>query len=92
MAIGTEEIQKLGRLAKTGFSESEILHLSSQIETIIGYFNRLRTLDLKSVEPSSHVIPITCPLRADRPNRTEGTAAKLLYFRHNLFLVPPAIE
>lgn len=92
MVISPVEIKKLGRLAKTGLTETEVLRLGSQIDTIIGYFNRLRTLDLKTVEPSSHVIPITCPRRIDKPIREEGIAAKLPYFRHNLFVVPRAIE
>lgn len=93
MAISSPEIKKLGRLAKTGLSQAEVERLGSQIDTIIDYFNRLRTLDLKSVEPSSHVIAITCPLRADNPRKElENTASKLNYFRHNLFVVPKAID
>lgn len=86
------EIRKVGALAKVVFTDAEIERLGPQVSAIVGYFNRLKTLDLAAVEPSSHVVPITCPVRADQPEQTRGTADRLPYFRLSFFFAPRAIE
>lgn len=71
--------------------EREIL--GPQLEGIVRYFDRLRQVALKGVEPTSHVVDLSCPRRPDEVERCElDFTPTFHYLRHRFFFVPPAIE
>ena len=82
-------VRKLGKLAKLALSDAEIERFGEQTERIIEYFRSLKALDLKGVEPTSHVIDVECWRRPD----TRGETLKCLgdifpYLKYGHFRVP----
>jgi len=55
MAITREEVLKIADLAKLHFSEAEIDAFVSQFQRILEYIEQLKEVDIKGVEPTSHV-------------------------------------
>ncbi|MEK7338710.1 MAG: Asp-tRNA(Asn)/Glu-tRNA(Gln) amidotransferase subunit GatC [candidate division NC10 bacterium] len=86
MKITLQEVEHVARLARLALSEEEKEQMRSQLDRILGYIEKLNQLDTTSVEPTSHVIPMTNVFRDDAlvpslpreealgnaPNRQEG--------------------
>lgn len=49
-------IEHLSRLARLSLSDSEAKLFEDQLSSILGYVEKLNSLDTKGVEPTSHVI------------------------------------
>lgn len=52
MAIETEDIRKIARLAHLEISEAEVTLFAPQMADIVAYVEQLNELDTKNVEPS----------------------------------------
>jgi aspartyl-tRNA(Asn)/glutamyl-tRNA(Gln) amidotransferase subunit C len=85
-------VRKLGKLARLALSDAEIERFGEQTERIIEYFQSLKALDFKEIEPTSHVIDVECWRRPD----TRGETLKCLgdifpYLKYGHFQVPRII-
>lgn len=81
------------RLARIGLNEAEIKLFGSQLTKIVGYFSNLETLDLKDIEPTSHVIEITCPRRTDDKIKCpDDVLAKMPWVKFGQFSVPIILD
>jgi aspartyl-tRNA(Asn)/glutamyl-tRNA(Gln) amidotransferase subunit C len=95
MKISKEDVIKVAELARLEFSDEETGKFTEQMGNILGYIERLNELDTDNVEPTSHVLDISTPLRED-------TVVKLLTIEEVLqnapeteddfFVVPQVIE
>ena len=83
-------VRKLGKLSKLALSQEEIARFGDQAEKIIGYFQSFKGLDLSAVEPTSHVVDISCWRRPDTRGETlKCLADKFPYLnRYGYFPVP----
>jgi aspartyl-tRNA(Asn)/glutamyl-tRNA(Gln) amidotransferase subunit C len=94
LAIGIETARHIARLAHLEFSDEEILRLSLQLNEILGYIEKLDRLELRSVEPTSHVTAAGQVFREDRvaPSLTVAEAlANAPESREGQFTVPKVI-
>ncbi|TAM39544.1 Asp-tRNA(Asn)/Glu-tRNA(Gln) amidotransferase subunit GatC, partial [bacterium] len=73
----------------------ELEKLSGQLHDILGFIDKLSSLDTSQVNPSSHILPINNVLREDKPRDTltpdkalENAPAK----KGNFFSVPKILE
>jgi aspartyl-tRNA(Asn)/glutamyl-tRNA(Gln) amidotransferase subunit C len=66
MRIGIETVRHVARLANLEFSDPELELLERQLDSILGYIDKLNELDTTSVEPTSHVIRMEQAMREDR--------------------------
>lgn len=57
----------VARLARLELSEREIGELTGELSGILEHVERIATLDLHDVEPTTHVVPLENVLRADEP-------------------------
>ena len=55
-ALSAAEVRKVARLARLELTDEQIERYRAQLGAVLGYFERLRELDLEGVEPMSHVI------------------------------------
>lgn len=65
MKISPQQVQKVGELARLQLSADETVALAEQLSRLVAHFEQLDELDTRGVEPTSHVLPLTCPGRAD---------------------------
>ncbi|MCH8849984.1 MAG: Asp-tRNA(Asn)/Glu-tRNA(Gln) amidotransferase subunit GatC [Chloroflexi bacterium] len=65
MRLTREEVQHIAKLARIGFSESDVAMFQEELSEILGHFEALRALDTKGVPPTSHAVPLENVMRAD---------------------------
>ncbi len=55
MAVTIKDVEHIARLAKLKFSDSEKEKLQTELNSILGYIDKLNELDLENVEPLENV-------------------------------------
>jgi aspartyl-tRNA(Asn)/glutamyl-tRNA(Gln) amidotransferase subunit C len=55
MSITREDIIKVAELAKLHFSDEELGEFTAQFQRILDYIEQLKELEVKGIEPTSHV-------------------------------------
>ncbi len=55
MSITPEDVLKIAELARLYFEEEEIEAFASQFQRILDYVEQLKQVDVRNVEPTSHV-------------------------------------
>lgn len=65
MAIGRKEVEHIAALARLSLDEDEKLRLEKDLNAILGYVEKLNSLDTKGIEPTSHTLEITNAFRED---------------------------
>ena len=55
MSITRAEVLKIAELAKLHFSEAELDAFTAQFQRILDYIEQLKQIDVKEIEPTSHV-------------------------------------
>lgn len=66
MELSREEVQKIAELAKLDLDENELNLYAKQLSEILGYFERLQSLDTSHIEPTASVLPLKNVMRLDR--------------------------
>ena len=54
MAITRAEVLKIAELGKLHFSETELDAFTAQFQHILDYIEKLKSVDIEGVEPTSH--------------------------------------
>jgi aspartyl-tRNA(Asn)/glutamyl-tRNA(Gln) amidotransferase subunit C len=65
--IDREEVLHVAGLARLAFSEQELELLARELSAVLDHVAKIGELDLRDVEPTSHVVEVTGRLRADEP-------------------------
>ncbi len=65
MAVTKQEVEKIAELARLEFNESEIEHLTKDMNQILHHMDKLNELDTLNVEPLSHPIEVKNVFRED---------------------------
>jgi aspartyl-tRNA(Asn)/glutamyl-tRNA(Gln) amidotransferase subunit C len=65
MPITRDEVLETALLARLELAPDEIPTLQADLAAILGYVATLAALDTAGVEPTSHAVPLDCPLRED---------------------------
>jgi aspartyl-tRNA(Asn)/glutamyl-tRNA(Gln) amidotransferase subunit C len=60
-----EDVQRLARLARVELTDAEQDLFAHQLGDILAYAEQLQTVDTNGVDPMSHALATTGPLRAD---------------------------
>jgi aspartyl-tRNA(Asn)/glutamyl-tRNA(Gln) amidotransferase subunit C len=63
--ISREEVEEIALLARLRLGDDEVDRLRGELSAVLGYVEQLGELDVGGVEPMTHAVPITCPLRPD---------------------------
>ena len=66
MAITRDDVLETALLARLELGPDEIPALEADLAAILGYVATLAALDTSGVEPTTHAVPLDCPLREDR--------------------------
>jgi aspartyl-tRNA(Asn)/glutamyl-tRNA(Gln) amidotransferase subunit C len=66
--VSSDDVQRVARLARIRVEDAEAEGLAGELAAVLGYVELLDSLDVTGVEPTSTVIPLATPLRADEPS------------------------
>jgi|SRR5688572_26490782 len=65
--ISREDVQHVARLARLELSEAELERMRVELNNILAFMDKLRSLDTSGVEPTSHAVPLRNVMREDEP-------------------------
>ena len=95
MKISKEEVKETAELARLEFSDYELEKFTGQLGRILDYIEDLNELDTEKIEPTSHVLEISTPLREDEVNQlitVEEALKNAPDTNDDFFVVPKVIE
>jgi aspartyl-tRNA(Asn)/glutamyl-tRNA(Gln) amidotransferase subunit C len=95
MSINKETIEHVAHLARIELQPNELEKLSAQLDEILGFIDKLNTLDITGVAPTSHILPISNVLREDKPHVSltpEKALENAPSKKGNFFSVPKILE
>lgn len=67
MEINKTTLNYVAHLARIELQEKELDKLSSQLQSILNFIDKLKELDVKDISPTSHILPINNCFREDLP-------------------------
>ncbi len=65
MAISKEEVKYIANLARLGLTDEEVGHFQEQLESILGYIDKLKKVDVSDTVPMAHVLDLKNVYRPD---------------------------
>ncbi len=58
MAISTDDVLHVARLARLSLTEEEVGRMAEQLSTVLEHVEALRGVDLAGVEPTAHALDV----------------------------------
>jgi len=95
MSINQKDIQKIAYLARINVSEEESRILETKLGSIMTMIDKMQEVITDNVEPMSHALEVTQPLREDVVTEKDirGNALELApEVEQSTFIVPQVIE
>ena len=90
-----DQVARVAFLARLELSETETLRLTTDLNGILGQFERLQELNTNGIAPTSHSLPLQNVFRDDeiRPSLSrEAATANAPEKRDGNFIVPQIME
>ncbi|WP_105614499.1 Asp-tRNA(Asn)/Glu-tRNA(Gln) amidotransferase subunit GatC [Vallitalea okinawensis] len=95
MKITKEQVQHVANLARLNLTEEEQVELTTDLENIIAFADKLNELNIEHIKPTAHVIPIENVFRKDevRPSlEREDLLSNAPDKQEGCFYVPKIVE
>ncbi len=89
------DVKYVAHLARLSLSPEEERTLGAQLNHVLDYIEKLKEVDVSSVEPTAHAFPLVNVVRADqvRPSLPQAGALRNAPAHANgLFIVPKIVE
>jgi aspartyl-tRNA(Asn)/glutamyl-tRNA(Gln) amidotransferase subunit C len=68
--IEREQVLHVAKLTRLGLTEAEVETMTGELSGILEHVDRISTLDLDDVAPTSHVVELENVLRPDVPHES----------------------
>jgi aspartyl-tRNA(Asn)/glutamyl-tRNA(Gln) amidotransferase subunit C len=65
--IDREQVLHVARLARLELTEDEVGRMTGELSAILDHIEKISTLDLDGVPPTTHVVDVPNALRPDEP-------------------------
>ena len=95
MSAANFDVQYVAHLARIELTPAEEQKLGAQLNNILGYIEKLKELDVSTVEPTAHAVPMVNVTRPDevRPGLSNEEALRNAPAKAGgLFVVPKIVE
>ncbi len=95
MKFNKSTVEYTAKLARMNLTKDEIISLTSQLDGILKYVEKLNKVDVTDVQPTSHVLPLKNVYREDviKPSlNAEDALSNAPLKEGNFFKVPKIIE
>lgn len=78
MTIDRSAVEHVARLARLRLSDEEKERMSAELTAILAHAEKIQTLDLDGIEPTSHSLPLVNVMRSDdvRPSLPQAEALR----------------
>jgi len=89
------DIKHVAHLARLALTAGEEQKFGAQLRDVLGYIEKLKEVDVSSVEPTAHAFPLVNVTRLDeiQPSLSHEDALKNAPAQANgLFMVPKIVE
>ena len=68
--ITKKDVEHVAKLARLKLSKEEKEKFTKQLDLILKYIDKLNELDIKKVEPTSHILPLKNVFREDKVRKS----------------------
>ncbi|RLB69963.1 MAG: Asp-tRNA(Asn)/Glu-tRNA(Gln) amidotransferase subunit GatB [Deltaproteobacteria bacterium] len=95
MKINEKSVEHVARLARLHLDPNDLKIMTSQMDAILGYVDKLNELDTDGVEPMAHAVPMSNAFREDEIGRSlkiERALQNAPVADETCFKVPKVIE
>jgi len=95
MEITKETVEYVAHLARIELNRKELEKVSQQLQDILDFIDKLKKVDIKDINPTSHILPIDNVLRQDTPGESlpiDKALSNAPQREGNFFVVPKIIE
>ena len=95
MALSTEDVRDIAKLAKLQIKENELDHYKQDLSRILEFVEQMNQADVDNIEPMAHPQDMMQSLRADEiteTNQREKVQKIAPATQDGLYLVPKVIE
>jgi aspartyl-tRNA(Asn)/glutamyl-tRNA(Gln) amidotransferase subunit C len=95
MKITRAQVERVAQLARLALSKDELDALTSDMDAILGYVDKLNELDTDHIVPTAHAVPMENAFRGDTARPSLGTEKALQNApkaSDGCFVVPKVIE
>jgi len=95
MSIDKKTVEDVAHLARIELNAEELEKLSSQLEHILAFIDKLSLLNTENIVPTSHVLAINNILRKDEPKASlpiDKILKNAPEKQGSFFVVPKVIE
>lgn len=95
MALSSEEIRRIARLARIAVTEQEAIEIGQKLTGIFQLIEEMQAVDTAGVEPMAHALDVMQRLREDKVTETdqrERFQSIAPQVESGLYLVPKVIE
>ncbi len=95
MALSTEDIRDIAKLAKLQINEDELDRYKQELSRILEFVEQMNQADVENIEPMAHPQDMIQPLRVDEITETnlrEKFQCIAPATQDGLYLVPKVIE
>jgi aspartyl-tRNA(Asn)/glutamyl-tRNA(Gln) amidotransferase subunit C len=95
MAVESDTVRRIARLARIAVAEEEIEHLRGELNAMLAFVEQLTEVDVAGVEPMTSVTPMAMKKRADAVTDggiVEDIVKNAPKTEENFFLVPKVVE
>lgn len=65
--LSIDDVKHVAKLARLALPSERLEKLTGQLESILGYIDKLSAVDTSTVEPMAHALPVHNVLRDDVP-------------------------
>ena len=65
MALTSEEVLHIARLARIALSDDDVQRFTAQLSGILDHFTALAAVDTEGLEPTAHPLPLSNVMRED---------------------------
>jgi len=95
MAINKDTVKYTANLARIELSDEELDHFTGQLDKILAYVDKLNTLNIPDLKPTSHVLKMKNVYREDAVKNSLPVSEAIKnapLAENNLFKVPKIID
>lgn len=89
------DLDYVANLARIELTPEEKERFANQFSAILGYFEKLKAVDVSGIEPTAHAFPVENVLGADEPGPAfspEEAMRNAPAQRQNMVVVPKVVE
>ena len=76
--IPKKEVQHIAKLARLGLTQNEVEKFQKELSSILDYIEKLKEVDVSTIELTSHLIKVENVVRKDEPKEEKLEIRKKL--------------